>query len=275
MSNTMFTKFVALGDSFTEGVGDLSPDSPNGVLGWADRTAYELARTMPDLGYANLAIRGHVLAQVIDAQLEPALAMQPDLVAISAGGNDILRPSVDLDSLMERYDSTIAQLAGTGARVIVFTTFDGSFDALYKRLRGRAATYNEYLRGIADDHGAEIVDFWRMKDFSDRRMWSADRLHLNEIGHTRMAAEVLDVIGVPHALRPPPFPPPSERTRGEIRREDLEWTRDTLIPWIGRRIRGISTGDGLPAKYADLFPAAQLPVGQRELRTEQATAAAG
>jgi hypothetical protein len=76
----MSKRLVTLGDSFTEGVGDDDPAAPNGVRGWADRVAEQLAAREPDFRYANLAIRGKLLPQILGEQLEPALAMAPDLV---------------------------------------------------------------------------------------------------------------------------------------------------------------------------------------------------
>ena len=99
-SSPVFHRYVALGDSFTEGVGDHDPDLPNGVRGWADRVAAVLASTTDDFGYANLAIRGRKLAGVLAEQIEPAVALRPDLVTVYAGGNDILRPRVDIDALV-------------------------------------------------------------------------------------------------------------------------------------------------------------------------------
>src|SRR3546814_1658686 len=90
-----FSRYVALGDSFTEGVGDPDPTSPNGLRGWADLVAEQLAKHSDDFGYANLAIRGRKLDPILAEQLEPAVAMRPDLVTIYAGGNDLLRPKVD------------------------------------------------------------------------------------------------------------------------------------------------------------------------------------
>src|SRR3712207_3356548 len=79
-------RFVALGDSYTEGVGDPQPRSLGGLRGWADRFAEELSAGEPDFAYANLAIRGLLLQQILDRQLAPALALKPDLVAMSGGG---------------------------------------------------------------------------------------------------------------------------------------------------------------------------------------------
>src|SRR5918911_1267525 len=112
-----FHRYVALGDSFTEGVGDPDPARPNGLRGWADRVAEVLAgRADADFGYANLAIRGRKLPAIIEEQVEPALALRPDLVTIHGGGNDVLRPRVDLDALAQRYDDAVGRLIGSGAR---------------------------------------------------------------------------------------------------------------------------------------------------------------
>lgn len=94
-----FHRYVALGDSFTEGVGDPDETRPNGLRGWADRVAEVLATQEPDFTYANLAVRGRKLLGVLDEQLEPALALSPDLVTMYAGANDILRPGARLDRL--------------------------------------------------------------------------------------------------------------------------------------------------------------------------------
>ena len=77
-------RYVALGDSFTEGVGDPDPRSPGGVRGWADRVAEELSIGHEDFAYANLAVRGLLLEQILERQVGPALALQPDLISLSA-----------------------------------------------------------------------------------------------------------------------------------------------------------------------------------------------
>lgn len=146
MSSTRFTRYVALGDSFTEGVGDPDPSRPNGLRGWADRVAEQLARHEPDFRYANLAIRGRKLPAIIAEQIEPAVALEPDLVTIYAGGNDMLRPKVDLDATIAAYDEAISKLAGTGARLLIWTAFDASGSARFRGLRGRFALYNELVR---------------------------------------------------------------------------------------------------------------------------------
>lgn len=252
------SRYVALGDSFTEGVGDHDPVRPNGVRGWADRVAEVLAQHAraagADFGYANLAIRGRLLGPILEEQVGPAVALRPDLVSVYAGGNDLLRPRVDIDALVERYDRGVGTLAGTGARVVLFTAFDLGFAPVFRHLRGRVATYNELVREVADGHGATLVDFWRMRDYRDPRLWDVDRLHLSAAGHRRMAGRVLDALGVEHALDAPALATLDEMDRRQRRAADLAWARAHAAPWVQRRLRGTSSGDGLSPRRPTLAP---------------------
>ncbi len=246
--------YVALGDSFTEGVGDPDPSRPNGVRGWADRVAEVLGVVEEDFGYANLAIRGRKLRQVLDEQLAPALALRPALVTMYAGGNDILRPSVDVDAMLAPYDDAVAALTRAGIRVLLFTGFDLGRAPVLGRLRGRVAVYNEIVREIADTRGAEIVDFWRMREHRDWRLWDVDRIHMSTLGHRHLAVAVLDVLGVPHDERLDPLATEPPRTRAEQRRADLAWARTHATPWVQRRLTGRSSGDGISPRYPQLVP---------------------
>ncbi len=251
------SRYVALGDSFTEGVGDTDDRFPNGLRGWSERVAEQLAIGNPDFRYANLAIRGRLLGPILDEQLEPALALKPDLVTIYAGGNDMMRPKLDLDAVVARYDTAIAALTESGARVVMFTAYDTGWSAFFGKLRGRMAIYNELVREVADRHGATIVDFWRFAEYQDLRMWDFDRLHMSPAGHQNMAARVLDAIGVDHALTAPDLGTLPAQSKIEARREDRQWTREFLVPWLARRVKGVSSGDGVSAKRPEWAPAFQ------------------
>lgn len=256
-----FRRYVALGDSFTEGVGDPDPSRPNGVRGWADRVAEVLAAQDPDFRYANLAIRGRKLPGIIAEQIEPAVALEPDLVTIYGGGNDILRPKVDIDTLLEAYDGAVARLTATGATVLVWTAFGARTSAFYKPLRGRFAYYNELVREIADRHGAQIVDYWRMSEYDDPGYWDIDRLHMATPGHELMAVKVLEQLGVDHAL---PIPQPVAYpvlTQREQRAANRQWVREHLGPWVHRRVTGRSSGDGLSPRWG-------TPVSPLDWRSE-------
>jgi lysophospholipase L1-like esterase len=243
-----YQRFVAIGDSFTEGYGDPDPESPGGLRGWADRTADVLATRTEDFAYANLAVRGRLLGRIIDEQLEPAIALQPDLITISAGGNDVIRPGTDPDDLAARLDPALGRLVATGATVVLFTGVDVAFSPVFRRIRGKVAIYNELLRGLAAKHGTLIADQWQLKEIQRADFWREDRLHLNAFGHHEVARLVLDVLQVPNDLEPSAPAPLPPRTWRQAREEDLHWTREHLIPWIGRRIRGVSSGDTVAAK---------------------------
>src|SRR3978361_1087314 len=116
-----WSRYVALGDSFTEGIGDPEPLSPGGHRGWADRVAEVLSEQNDDFAYANLAVRGRLLQQILNEQIEPALALRPDLITISAGGNDIIRPNTDPDEVASRLEKGVEKLHSRGATVVLFT----------------------------------------------------------------------------------------------------------------------------------------------------------
>ena len=156
--------FVAIGDSFTEGLHD--PDPGGGYRGWADRVAGALSQRQPGFRYANLAIRGKLLDEVLAEQLPRAVEMAPDLVSLAAGGNDILRGS-DVDLLAAHFEPGVAKLQAAGCRVVIFTGFDPRIFPVIRWLRGRIAAYNMHLRGIADEYGCDLVDLWSMRVLND------------------------------------------------------------------------------------------------------------
>jgi lysophospholipase L1-like esterase len=188
--------FLALGDSFTEGLNDRVPGH-GAYRGWADRFADLLAADQPGLRYANLAIRGKLLGEVAAEQVPRAVELRPDLVSLAAGGNDILRPGSDPDVLAQTFDEAVAQLRGAGCQVLLFTGFDPSAFPVIRMLRGKVAAYNMHLRAIAAARDCVLVDLWTMQVLLDRRMWSADRLHLNPEGHRRVALFAAETAGVP------------------------------------------------------------------------------
>lgn len=189
-------RYVAIGDSFTEGMADPS-EMAGEHRGWADRLAGHLAAAQGSVDYANLAVRGRLLAQVLDGQLPAALAVGPDLVSIVAGGNDLLRPGADPDALAALMEEAVVEVRSTGADVLLATGVDPRQTPLLGRTRGRSAIYNAHLWSIARRHGAVVLDQWGSTWVQDRRMWDVDRLHLNPEGHRRTALAAAAVLGVP------------------------------------------------------------------------------
>ena len=243
-----WSRYVAIGDSFTEGIGDPEPRSPGGHRGWADRVAEVLSEQTDDFAYANLAIRGRLLGQILDEQLEPALELKPDLVTFSAGGNDILRPGTDPDDVAARFETGLARLTAAGATVVMFNGPDIGGTPVLGRLRGKVAIYNENLRALAQKHDAIMADMWALRELGDPRMWAPDRLHFSPVGHHTIARMVLAALNVENDLEPfKPEPLPKVSWR-QARRDDIVWARAYFGPWILRRLRKQSSGDGISAK---------------------------
>ena len=251
--------FVAIGDSFTEGLNDLDPGG--GFRGWADRVAGALAAQRPGFRYANLAVRGKLLGQIVAEQVPRAVALAPDLISLAAGGNDILR-GADVDALAAVFESAVAKLQAAGCRVLIFTGFEPRMFPVIRLLRGRIAAYNMHLRGIADACGCELVDLWSMPARKDIRAWSPDRLHLTTEGHQQVARRACEVLGIPAGkdwrVPLPPAPRPADLPRRSqwlaARRQDARWARLYAGPWIRRRLGGTSSGDRVLPKRPDLIP---------------------
>jgi lysophospholipase L1-like esterase len=272
------TRMVSLGDSFTEGMSDdLRPDGRH--LGWADRVAAALARAdHPDypgpVEYANLAIRGKLLDQVIDEQVPAALAMDADLLTFHAGPNAVLRPGRDVPCLLQRYARTVDTLHQSGATVVLFTslTRTGGSGLVADRMAARLAEFNAGVRRTARRFDCILVDNEPVTALTDRRFWADDRLHLSPEGHRRVAGHVLSALGV----RDPALLggavgwweerlPDASRSKREDLVADARWVGRHFLPWVGRRIRRVSSGDGIRPKDPTLRPVAAA-VGVRVTR---------
>lgn len=248
-----YGRFVAVGDSFTEGLDDPNPDGT--FRGWADRFAELLSTRDPGLLYANLAVRGKKIDQVVDEQVPAALALQPDLVSLAAGVNDVLRPKVDISHIADQIEASVVELRAAGADVMLTCVGDPSArSALFGTLAGRIATYDDHLRRIGATHGCVVMDFWGVEVFDDERCWSVDRLHLSEIGHERVARAAADFLGFGDDSWRELLPPAARTSWLVRRRRDGEWAVSHLGPWLGRRLRGTSSGDAMSAKRMQLTP---------------------
>lgn len=243
----MHTKFAVIGDSFAEGLGDEWPDgSPRG---WADLVAGGLAATSDhQVDYANLAVRGKLLAPILDDQLPAALALGPDLLSVSGGNNDILRPRVSIAANAGRIAAGLDAAVRTGTDVLFVTVADMTRHLPLGRLvRRRGDEYADHIRSWADRPNVTVVDNWTDPVFHDSALWAPDRLHLNTLGHRRVAANVLTALGAT-------APTWDEVVRPAARASTLEHLRVHVLPWVGRRLTGRSSGDGRGPKSATLGP---------------------
>ena len=229
-----WSRYVAMGDSFTEGVGDPEERSPNGLRGWADRVAEELSAGHEDFSYANLAVRGLLLQEILDRQTEPTLALKPDLITLSAGGNDMVFHNSNPDRLAARLDAGVERLSTTGATIVLFTGPDWWHTPVLGRNRARIAIYNENVRAIAYRHHCIVGDLWSLRELRDPQMWDPDRLHFSPLGHHTIAMMVLDTLNVPHTLQPLEPRELPERSWRQAGAGDLVWARTYFLPWMLR-----------------------------------------
>lgn len=258
---------MALGDSFTEGLWDVpdgDPPTRTGhtdpallCRGWADLLAGHLAeRTTDEVRYANLAVRGRLLRPILREQVPAALELGGDLVSLVGGGNDMLRPTADPDSLAADLEAAVVRLRASGADVLLATGMDAKDSPVVRRTRPRVAVLNAHVWTIARRHGAHVLDVWGMRSLRDWRMWSPDRIHLTTEGHRRVAQAALVALGLgadddtwDDPLQPLPSAPRAERIRA-----DAQWLRDHAYPWATRRLRGRSSGDARVPKRPGLTP---------------------
>ena len=253
MTGIGFESFVALGDSFTEGLWDVRPDGT--LRGWADRVAERLAQEVAEFRYANLAVRGRKLDEIADHQVPLLERLQPSLVSIGAGANDIIRTKASPAELGHRFHRMLGRVSDLNDSVIVFAGFDPRKRIPMTGGPGeRAHAYNECIRRSAEQLGATLVDLWGLPRLYEDRMWAPDRLHLSSDGHALVAAAVLTAIGRPTAFHDLVEDPHSgQSTRGWLaaRAEDARWLVQDVAPWAYRGLRGRSSGDGQEPKLPD------------------------
>jgi len=248
-----YQRFIALGDSYTEGICD---EKRHGQYrGWADRVADFMAKYHSDFTYANLAIRGKLVRQVFDEQVDAAIAQVtgPDtLISFHAGANDVIRPGYKPELVLPVYADAVRRLAASGATILIFTVLEktGNTGRSAKMWEERFSEFNRNVRAVGFEVGAIIADANEEVAFSDRRFLAFDRLHLNAMGHDRVAQAVLELIGLPFDARwRDPLPPAKPQPKAFRALITALWFIGFVIPWMWRRARGKSSGDGRSCKY--------------------------
>lgn len=244
-----FRRYVAIGDSFSEGLGDPLPGDK--VRGWADFVAQGLAASTGDgFRYANLAIRGRKLGPILEEQLEAALALDPDLVSLNGGGNDIMRPHIEMADIVGQLAAAADRIAASGAHVLLLSGANPSQHLPLGRVMQRRGTeMSDAVKRLFPRPGAIYVDNFADESFHDVRFWSADKLHLNARGHARIASNVLTALEVPV---PGEWEITADGSARAPRQPAVFYYRDHVLPWVGRRLTGRSSGDGRAPKLAEL-----------------------
>ncbi len=254
-SPARFKRYVALGDSSTEGLDD--PDGTGGYIGWSQRLAERISETQGSLLYANLAVRGLTTAQVCERQLAAALAMQPDLATVFCGTNDVTALRFDARRVAADIEHMQGSLIAGGATVLSFTLPDLTpLMPLARLIAPRIAALNSALARASRSTGAILVDFAAYPVSTDTRLWSEDRIHANTTGHTRIAEALADALHLPGSNQAwhHPFPTALSPTRLQRCAVELRWTRRHLLPWLWAGLRGRSSADGRVPKRPLLAP---------------------
>jgi lysophospholipase L1-like esterase len=240
-----YSRYVALGDSQTEGLWD--GDDTVGLRGFADRLAEIVDTHYPGLTYANLAVRGRRIRDLLDDQLPKALAMEPDLVTVCIGMNDVTRPGPNFDHAVTELEDLYAQLALSGATVVTTTFPDlARIIPIGRILVARVLRINDKIRSAADWYDFRLVDLYDAPSMSESDTWSADRVHGSPKGHALFAsaaAEALNLPGSNHDWALPSDGATQPSIRSQAYSQAL-WTQNMLMPWVWRYVRGRSAGDG-------------------------------
>ena len=240
-----FERYVAIGDSSTEGLDD--PDGRGGYRGWADRLAERIAAAQGSLQYANLGVRGLRTRQIRDRQLEPALAMRPDLTTLFTGTNDTVSRRFDPSTVESDLAFMQRALIAQGATVVSFTLPDLAGVIPFGRwLTPRVHALNEAIRRASGESGAVLVDFATHPVASDLRLWSHDRFHANAVGHALISHALAHAIGIPGA--DDSWQRPFSDSLAPSPNSTANWLLRHLVPWAWRHARGKSSGDGRSAK---------------------------
>ncbi|MGW8889328.1 SGNH/GDSL hydrolase family protein [Streptomyces sp. NPDC055749] len=229
-------RFVALGDSFTEGVGD---PVPGGRRGWAALLAEGLDDGVRGVEFRNLAVSGALSGDVRDSQAAAAAAFRPDVASVVVGVNDTLRRSFDLTSLARRLDEVCGLLAAGGAVLLTACLPDpgsvlGLPTPLARPLARRQRAVNAVVHALSARYDAVHLHAADRSWVENRSLWSADRLHPGERGHRRVAAgfhRLLDerglALGAPPGIEP--RQPPPTRAAAAL------WLATEGTGWVARR----------------------------------------
>ncbi|CAN5616985.1 SGNH/GDSL hydrolase family protein [soil metagenome] len=251
-----YTRFVALGDSQTEGLNDLWPDGT--PRGWADRLAERLTvTTSPDLQYANLAVRRCRARHARDVQLPRALELRPDLASVAIGMNDLLRHDFDLASTLADIETTIVALQDAGTHVVSMTSPDiAKMVPAMGWLAGRQRTFHERLRALHERLDVPTLELAGLSMAAARDLWSHDRIHGSAEGHRRVADGMAHLLDLPGSDDRWADVAPSRLGPIGVVRGEIAWSLTFLGPWLAGQLRGRSAPAEAQAlcKRPDLAP---------------------
>ncbi|WP_327683489.1 SGNH/GDSL hydrolase family protein [Kitasatospora sp. NBC_00458] len=236
-------RFVALGDSLTEGIGDPIAD---GWRGWAALLARSPAPPRAAVEFTNLARSGALTTDLTAEQLPAALALRPQLAAVVAGGNDTLRSGFDVARTARALDTVLGRLTDGGALVLTACLPDpGTLlrlpGPLARPLARRMRAVNTVVHSLSARHGGVHLHIADLPWTAERQLLSVDRLHPSAEGHHLIARAfhgLLAEAGRP--LGPAPVPEPVEPPPGTL--ADVWWMATRGTRWVVDRSTDLLPG---------------------------------
>ncbi len=227
-----FHRYVALGDSSTQGIDD--PDGAGGYRGWSERLAYKIAAAQGGLQYANFAARGLTTHEVRTRQLAAALALKPDLATLFCGTNDVTGWNFDAEKVAADIEHMQRELVHAGATVLSFTLPDLTpLMPLARLIAPRIAALNRALIKSSQNTHSILIDFAAHPIATDGRLWSDDRIHANSDGHARIADALAQALRLPESgdLWKQPLPKHAKQSKREWLAAEVAWIGRHLLPW--------------------------------------------
>jgi lysophospholipase L1-like esterase len=251
-----YRSYVAIGDSLSEGLGDFTFHHDRHHNGWTDRLAGMLAHEAADSGYefhyANLAIRGAKLQKIMEVQLRQALRLQPDLVTVMAGSNDLLSSEDKLPEIRERFRHGLLELTAAGCDVVVANTINPLHLRVFRPLLHRAERFSSMIGEVAADFDIPVLDIHGIADFEQLLFWAEDMVHFSGHGHITVANRAAELLGLRYRYPELDRIELTPLSRGVV--ETAAWIFRDVIPFFQRKLRGVTSGDGLEPKQTSLEP---------------------
>jgi len=249
-----YRSYVAIGDSLSEGLGDFTFSHDRHYNGWTDRLACIMAQEAKDAGYefhyANLALRGSKLEKIMTGQLYKALALQPDLVSVMAGSNDLLSKEESLPKLRADFRNGLQELLAAGADVVVANTINPLHLRVFKPLRYRAERFSELIADVAADFEIPVLDVYGIKDFESLVFWAEDMVHFSGHGHIAVANKAAELLDLNYRFKELDVANLTPISRSLL--DTATWVKRDVVPFFQRKLKGVTSGDGLDPKHLEL-----------------------
>lgn len=250
MASAVYRRYVALGDSLTEGLGDDRFGRDRIYAGWADRFAVLLNEDAlaagEDFLYANLAVRSRNSSEILSHQVEEALLLEPDLVTIMAGANDLWRPRKSWDLVRAQFTDAVEKLKVAGVTVVLTNCINPVHHWSFRGGALRAKELTKLIEDVAQEHNVLVLDVYRSPTLRRLRVWSDDCVHFGPRGHAHVANKAAKLFGLPYRIETPVLEP--RLKDGMTLLEHAKWIATHVTPFVSRRLRGIAAGDGITPK---------------------------